>query len=108
MASILFMKSKLPQDIFFSDESYPVTVSEDGDVVEITAVNKPITIEISKVNVYGEELIGAEMQLIDSEDNVVDEWVSDGTNHVVSKLGAGEYVLKEIAAPRRLCDCDGH
>ncbi len=77
----------------FSDESYPVTVSEDGDVVEITAVNKPITIEISKVNVYGEELIGAEMQLIDSEDNVVDEWVSDGTNHVVSKLGAGEYVL---------------
>ena len=92
------MKSKLPQDIF-SDESYPVTVSEDGDVVEITAVNKPITIEISKVNVYGEELIGAEMQLIDSEDNVVDEWVSDGTNHVVSKLGAGEYVLKEIAAP---------
>ena len=39
------------------------------------------------------------MQLIDSEDNVVDEWVSDGTNHVVSKLGAGEYVLKEIAAP---------
>lgn len=88
-----------PTGYIFSDESYPVTVSEDGDVVEITAVNKPITIEISKVNVYGEGLIGAEMQLIDSEDNVVDEWVSDGTNHVVSKLGAGEYVLKEIAAP---------
>lgn len=88
-----------PTGYIFSDESYPVTVSEDGDVVEITAVNKPITIEISKVNVYGEELIGAEMQLIDSEDNVVDEWVSDGTNHVVSKLGEGEYVLKEIAAP---------
>lgn len=88
-----------PTGYIFSDESYPVTVSEDGDVVEITAVNKPITIEISKVNVYGEELIGAEMQLIDFEDNVVDEWVSDGTNHVVSKLGAGEYVLKEIAAP---------
>ena len=92
-------ESETPTGYIFSDESYPVTVSEDGDVVEITAVNKPITIEISKVNVYGEELIGAEMQLIDSEDNVVDEWVSDGTNHVVSKLGAGEYVLKEIAAP---------
>ena len=88
-----------PTGYIFSDESYPVTVSEDGDVVEITAVNKPITIEISKVNVYGEELIGAEMQLIDSEDNVVDEWVSDGTNHVVTELPAGEYTLKEIAAP---------
>ena len=88
-----------PTGYIFSDESYPVTVCEDGDVVEITAVNKPITIEISKVNVYGEELIGAEMQLIDSEDNVVDEWVSDGTNHVVTELPAGEYTLKEIAAP---------
>ena len=88
-----------PTGYIFSDESYPVTVSEDGDVVEITAVNKPITIEISKVNVYGEELIGAEMQLIDSQDNVVDEWVSDGTNHVVTELPAGDYTLKEIAAP---------
>lgn len=39
------------------------------------------------------------MQIIDSEDNVVDEWVSDGTNHVVTELPAGEYTLKEIAAP---------
>ena len=39
------------------------------------------------------------MQLIDSQDNVVDEWVSDGTNHIVTELPAGEYTLKEIAAP---------
>ena len=39
------------------------------------------------------------MQIIDSVGNIVDEWTSDGTNHIVSKLGAGEYVLKEIAAP---------
>ena len=54
---------------------------------------------MSKVDVYGEELIGAEMQLIDSQDNVVDEWVSDDTNHVVTELPAGDYTLKEIAAP---------
>ena len=88
-----------PTGYIFSDESYPVTVSEDGDVVEITAVNKPITIEISKVNVYGEELIGADMQLENADGETVDKWTSDGTNHIVSKLGAGEYVLKEIAAP---------
>ena len=39
------------------------------------------------------------MQLIDSEGNVVDEWISDGTNHVVTELPAGDYTLKEIAAP---------
>ena len=90
---------KAPTGYILSNKSYPVTVCEDGDVVEITAVNKSITIEISKVDVYGEKLIGAEMQLIDSQDNVVDEWVSDGTNHIVTELPAGEYTLKEIAAP---------
>ena len=39
------------------------------------------------------------MQLIDSEGNVVDEWTSDGTNHVVTELSVGKYTLKETAAP---------
>ena len=88
-----------PTGYILSDESYPVTVSEDGDVVEITAVNKPITVEISKRDVYGNELVGAEMVLENADGETVDKWTSDGTNHIVSKLGAGEYVLKEIAAP---------
>ncbi len=88
-----------PTGYIFSDESYPVTVSEDGNVVEITAVNKPITVEISKRDVYGNELVGAEMVLENADGETVDKWTSDGTNHIVSKLGAGEYVLKEIAAP---------
>lgn len=88
-----------PTGYILSDESYPVTVSEDGDVVEITAVNKPITVEISKRDVYGNELVGAEMVLENADGEIVDKWTSDDTNHVVSKLGAGEYVLKGIAAP---------
>ena len=88
-----------PTGYIFSDESYPVTVSEDGNDVEITAVNKPITVEISKRDVYGNELVGAEMVLENADGETVDKWTSDGTNHIVSKLGAGEYVLKEIAAP---------
>ena len=88
-----------PTGYILSDESYPVTVSEDGDVVEITAVNKPITVEISKRDVYGNELVGAEMVLENADGEIVDKWTSDDTNHIVSKLGAGEYVLKEIAAP---------
>ena len=61
-----------PTGYILSGESYPVTVCEDGETITIRTVNKPITVEVSKVDVYGEELIGAEMQLIDSQDNVVD------------------------------------
>ena len=88
-----------PDGYILSDKQYPVTINEDGDTVEITAENEAITVEISKQDIYGDELAGAEMQLIDSEGNVVDEWTSDGTNHVVTELPVGKYVLKEIAAP---------
>ena len=88
-----------PTGYILSDESYPVTISEDGEIIEIIAVNKPITVEISKQDVYGNELAGAEMQLENSDGEVVDKWTSDGTNHVVTELPAGDYTLKEIAAP---------
>ena len=88
-----------PDGYIFSDKQYPVTINEDGDTVEITAENEAITVEISKQDIYGSELTGAEMQLVNENGEVVDEWVSDGTNHVVTELPVGKYVLKEIAAP---------
>ena len=88
-----------PTGYILSDESYSVTVCEYGETITIRTVNKPITVEVSKVDVYGEELIGAEMQLENADGEIVDKWISDGTNHVVSELPAGDYTLKEIAAP---------
>lgn len=89
----------VPTGYILSDESYPVTISEDGEVIEITAVNQPITVEISKQDVYGNELIGAEMELNNIDGETVEKWTSDGTNHVVTNLPAGGYTLKEVAAP---------
>ena len=88
-----------PRGYILSDKEYAVSIAEDGEVIEITAENKPITVEISKRDVYGNELVGAEMVLENADGEIVDKWTSDGTNHIVSKLGAGEYMLKEIAAP---------
>lgn len=88
-----------PTGYILSNESYPVTISEDEEIIEITAINKPVTVEISKRDVHGNELIGAEMELVNSDGEIVDKWTSDGKNHVISGLSAGEYVLKEIAAP---------
>lgn len=88
-----------PNGYILSDKKYPVTISEDGEIVEITAINKPVTVEISKRDVHGNELEGAEMELVNSDGEVVEKWTSDGTNHVISGLSAGKYVLKEAAAP---------
>ena len=88
-----------PRGYILSDKEYAVSIAEDGEVIEITAENKPVTVEISKRDVYGNELVGAEMVLENADGETVDKWTSDGKNHIVSKLGTGEYVLKEIAAP---------
>ena len=88
-----------PTRYILSDEQYPVTISENGDVIEITAENKAITVSISKADIYGNELEGASMQLIDENGEVVDEWTSDGENHIITNIPAGSYTLKEVAAP---------
>ncbi len=88
-----------PDGYILSDEKFPVTVSENGETITIRTENKPITVVISKQDIYGSELAGAEMQLVDENGEVIDEWVSDGTNHVVTELPVGKYTLKETAAP---------
>ena len=88
-----------PAGYILSDEQYPVVIAENGDVVEITAENKAITVSISKEDLYGNELTGASMQLIDENGDIVDEWTSDSKNHIITNIPAGGYTLKEVAAP---------
>ena len=90
---------KAPKGYILSDKVYQVNITEDGQTVEITAENKPITVEFSKRDTEGSELKGAKLQILDEKGNVIEEWTSDGTDHIVKKLEAGKYVLTEIAAP---------
>ena len=90
---------KAPTGYILSDKGYQVNITEDGQTVEITAENKPITVEFSKRDTEGNELKGAKLQIVDEKGNVIEEWTSDGTNHIVKKLKAGKYVLTETAAP---------
>lgn len=90
---------KAPTGYILSDKVYQVNITEDGQIVEITAENKPITVEFSKRDTEGNELKGAKLRILDEKGNVIEEWISDGTNHIVKKLKAGKYVLTETAAP---------
>ena len=88
-----------PTGYVLSEKQYEVNISEDGDVVEITAENRPVSVSISKTDIYGKELTGAKMQLIDINGKVIDEWISGDEAHVISNIPCGGYTLKEIAAP---------
>ena len=63
--------------------------------------NEKSKVEISKTDITGEkELAGAHLQVIDNNNNVIDEWVSDGSSHLIEGLSIGEsYKLIETIAP---------
>lgn len=88
-----------PTGYILSDKQYDVLISEDGDVVEITAENRPVSVSISKTDIYGKELTGAKMQLIDVDGKAIDGWTSGDKAHIISNIPCGGYTLKEIAAP---------
>ena len=73
-----------------------------SDVV-LNIENEEIRFAVSKQNVYGDEVSGAQMQLIDETGGIVEEWTSDGTDHIVSGLAAGNYTLHEYYAPGGYC-----
>ena len=66
-------------------------------IAEVT--NDYTKVEISKVDIGGEEVIGAKLIIKDSEENEVASWVTDGTPHRIDRLPPGDYVLIEVSAP---------
>ena len=89
---------------------FTFTIGEDGDITSTATIsedgvllveNNKTHVEISVVDVAdGEELEGATVQVLDSEGNLVEEWLSTTENHVIEGLKTGEeYTLKETDAP---------
>lgn len=57
-----------------------------------------VAVITTKVDEEGNPLSGATLQIIDSEGNIVDEWITDGTEHT-SLVPEGDYTLHEAEAP---------
>ena len=63
--------------------------------------NDTILVEFSKTDVTGDkELNGAKLSVLDSENQVIDEWTSTDKTHKIKGITIGkEYTLKEEIAP---------
>lgn len=94
-----------PKGYVKSDKVFDVDASYQGDdkeVIEFEAEfeNKPIKVQISKTDITGEnELEGAVLSVIDADGNLVEKWTSGKEPHMIEKLPAGKYILREETAP---------
>ncbi len=82
----------LKEPIFFS-------IQKNKEVIELTAVNKLTVTEILKVDENGNPLVGATLQILDLEGNVIEEWISTNKPHQILGLKHQKYILDEVAAP---------
>lgn len=86
---------------YICSESIAFTV-EDGLVKAgiVTMTDEYSKVLIKKTDFAGEELPGAELVVVRMEDEtVMDNWISDGTAHVIEGLLDGIYELRETKAP---------
>lgn len=70
------------------------TIENTSKVQKITMIDKVVT--MSKVDIAGEELEGAKMQVIDKDGNIIDEWTSSKEPYKINNLIENEtYILHE-------------
>ncbi|MBR3158068.1 MAG: Cna B-type domain-containing protein, partial [Atopobiaceae bacterium] len=78
------------------------TKTTDGEGNTVLLVEDAKTkVTVSKTDIAnGEELEGAQIQIVDSEGKVVEKWTSTDEPHVIEGLKTGEeYTLRETVAP---------
>ena len=92
------LHEELVVDSFVKATDIEFFVTEDKETQHLEMIDK--LVEMSKVDIAGEEIIGAKMQVFDEDNNLIDEWLSEKEPHKVRNLEeTKKYKLIEITSP---------
>lgn len=95
------LEESIPAPGYVTADPIGFTVTEDGVDTDLTMKDAPTKVVVRKLDDSNKPVKGAKLQLLDKDKKVIDEWVSDGTDHLIEgKLVVGEtYTLHEVSAP---------
>ena len=99
---------KAPSGYRLNTEVYAVTATP-GETAVFKASDTPLMVPMDflKVDPYGNPVPGAQLQLMDKEGNVVDEWTSTTEPYRVERLLVGDsYMLHEVVPPEGYFSAD--
>ena len=92
-----------PDGYILNEEKVTFTITKDKLETSAVMYNKlkPTgTVKISKLDIANDkELKGAHLVVKDSKGKIIDEWISDGSVHIITNLALGTYTLTETLAP---------
>lgn len=88
------LKEEIAPDGYVVATSIKFTIKDTNEIQKVNMIDK--IVEMSKVDIAGEEIEGATIQVLDKDNKVVDEWVSSKEPHKIKNLVEGEtYTLHE-------------
>ncbi len=89
----------LDTNIYDVDFSYKAGMTAEISQ-QLEVMDTPMIVEISKTDITtGKELKGAMLEVLDANGDVYASWTTDGTPYRLEAIPAGDYVLRETAAP---------
>ena len=92
------LTEEIAPESFVKATSIKFTVQNTADIQKVVMIDKQVT--VSKENIAGKEVEGAELKVVDKDGNVVDSWTSTKEKHPINNLVEGEtYTLYEDYAP---------
>lgn len=91
------LKEEIQVDSYVKATDIEFTVENTKGIQKVTMIDK--VVDMSKVDIGGNEIEGAEMQVLDHEGNIIDEWLSSKEAHKIKNLEEGKsYILHEEAS----------
>ena len=91
------LREEIAVETFVKATDVEFTVENTNEIQKVTMVDK--VVEMTKVDIAGEEVVGAKMQVLDMEGNIIDEWISGKEPHKISGLEENhDYILHEESA----------
>ncbi len=92
------LTEEIAPESFVRATSIKFTVQNTADIQKVVMIDKQVT--VSKEDICGKEVEGAELKVVDKDGNVVDSWTSTKQKHSINNLVEGEtYTLYEDYAP---------
>ena len=92
------LKEEIAPDGYVKATNVKFTINNTNKIQKVNMIDK--VVKISKEDISGKELVGAELEVTDEDENVIDKWTSTKKTHQVNGLEEGKlYILKEITAP---------
>lgn len=92
------LTEEIAPESFVKATSIKFTVENTADIQKIVMIDKQVT--MSKEDIGGQEVEGAELKVVDKDGNIVDSWTSTKEKHPINNLVEGEtYTLYEDYAP---------